>query len=231
MFGIMNVDIKMLFKGKNRVSYIFLDESGNLGFDFSKSKTSKYFIVTLLFVSRKDPVEKVVKKIFKSFSQKERKFHHGFLHAYKETPKIRKRLLSLLNKKDIAVISLYLNKKKVYTKLQATKHALYNYVTNIVLDRICTRKLIPKNEPIYLIASRRETNKFLNDNFKTYLRKQIENNHKIKIKIEIAAPHSEKCLQAVDMICWAIFRAREHNDNSYRRLIRDRIAEESPLFP
>jgi hypothetical protein len=28
--------------------YIFLDESGDLGFDFTKRKTSKFFVMTLL---------------------------------------------------------------------------------------------------------------------------------------------------------------------------------------
>ena len=213
------------------MAYIFMDESGDLGFNFSKSKTSQFFVIALLFVSNKDPVEKVVKKIFQSFTPKERKYHGGTLHAFRETPKIRTKLLTLLNQKDISIVSLYLNKKKVYTKLHDTKHALYNYVTNIVLDRICTKKLIPKNEPVYLIASRRETNKFLNENFKNYLRRQVEDNHKLKIEVEIAAPHAEKCLQIADLVCWAIFRSREHGDDTYKELIKEKIVEDSPLFP
>jgi hypothetical protein len=65
-------------------------------------------------------------------------------------------------------MSIYLNKEKVYIKLQNEKHVLYNYVTNILLDRIITKKLLKDNN-ITLIASRRETNKFLNENFKNYL--------------------------------------------------------------
>ena len=33
------------------MTYIFLDESGDLGFNFRKKKTSKYFIVTFLFTT------------------------------------------------------------------------------------------------------------------------------------------------------------------------------------
>ncbi len=29
--------------------YIFMDESGDLGFDFDKSGTTNYFVITLLF--------------------------------------------------------------------------------------------------------------------------------------------------------------------------------------
>jgi len=91
--------------------------------------------------------------------------------------------------------------------------------------------LIPLDEQILLVASRRETNKFLNDNFKKYLKNQVKNNHKVNIEIEISPPSSEKCLQAVDMICWAIFRYREHGDKSYYDIIKTKIVEENPLFP
>jgi hypothetical protein len=53
------------------MAYIFLDESGDLGFDFSKKKTSQYFVVTFLFVHKKRPVEKVIKNIFAGFSKRE----------------------------------------------------------------------------------------------------------------------------------------------------------------
>lgn len=213
------------------MAYIFLDESGDLGFDFTKTKTSKYFVITLLFVSNKNKVEKIVKQIFRSFSPKESRYHKGTIHAFKENSKTRIKILTLLNEKDVSIISLYLNKRKVYTKLQETKHALYNYVTNIVLDRICTKKLIPKNEPIHLVASRRETNKFINENFKKYLRAQVKNNHDLTINVEIATPQDEKCLQIVDIVSWAIFRSREHEEDSYKNLIKEKIVEDSPLFP
>lgn len=79
------------------MAYVFLDESGDLGFDFSKGKTSKYFVITFLFVVNKDQVEKIVKKIFHGFLPKELKHHAGYLHAHKEKPKTKIKLLQLLN--------------------------------------------------------------------------------------------------------------------------------------
>lgn len=211
------------------MAYIFLDESGDLGFD-PKKKSSKYFLVTFLFVENKGPLEKVIKKIARNLSKKELKKHVGVLHACKEKPRTIVKTLESLNEKDISVVSIYLNKAKVYTKLQDEKHVLYNYVSNILLDRIFTKKLISINSLITLVASRRETNKFLNDNFKNYLRAQVKNNHRLDLQIEIKAPESEKCLQAVDFICWAIYRKREFGDDSYYELIGRKI-KESPLFP
>ncbi|HPN54363.1 MAG TPA: DUF3800 domain-containing protein [Candidatus Moranbacteria bacterium] len=212
------------------MAYIFLDESGDLGFDSNK-KSSKFFVVTFLFVKNKGPVEKVIKKVARNLSKKELKKHVGILHACKEKPKTIIKTLGMLNEKDISVLSIHLNKAKVYTKLRDEKHVLYNYVSNILLDRIFTKKLISLDSPIILIASRRETNRFLNDNFKNYLENQVKNNHKLDICVKIKTPEAEKCLQAVDFICWAIYKKKELGDESYYNLIRQKIVEESPLFP
>lgn len=211
------------------MAYIFLDESGDLGFDKSKKRASKYFIITFLIANDKKPIEKAVKAIHSSL-KKIHKQKGGALHSYREKPITRTRLLTKLSQKDIKIMTVYLNKSKVYTKLQNEKDVLYNFVTNILLDRICTKKLISIKETVILIASRKETNKFLNQNFKNYLLIQAKNNHKLKLEIEIKTPHEEKSLQAVDFVSWAIFRKYEYDDESYYEIIKEKIYEENILF-
>ena len=216
------------------MAYIFMDESGDLGFDLSKKKTSNFFIISFLLipddVTRKS-VSKIVKKIFSTFSRAEMKHHSGTLHAYKEKSKTRCKVLQFLAMKEVNILIIYLNKKKVFTRLQDEKHVLYNYVTNILLDRICNKKLVPLKKPICLIASRRETNKFLNENFRSYLQRKIESSHMINIDIDIKIPSSDKCLQLVDFCSWAIYRKYEYMDDSYYAIIKSKIIEENPLFP
>ena len=207
-----------------------MDESGCLGFDFNKKKTSKYFIVTFLFTSSKRPLEKAVRKVHGGLRKKLRK-HPGVLHCHKEKPATRKRLLKLIKEKDCSIMTIYLNKRKVYTRLQDEKHVLYNYVTNILLDRIFSRRFMPTINNITLIASKRETNKFLNENFSSYLNRQVTNMHNIKFTIDIKTPAEEKSLQVVDFVSWAIFRKYEYGDKSYYDLIKEKIMEENPLFP
>jgi predicted transcriptional regulator len=171
-----------------------------------------------------------VKKTHSALSKKyKRRF--GVLHCVKEKPITRQRLLRRLVEKECFIMSIYLNKKKVYTKLQNEKAVLYNYVTNILLDRIYSRKIIKINGKVYLIASKRETNKFLNQNFQEYLNQQVKNRHKANIEILIRSPHEEKALQAVDFVSWAIFRKYEYGDEDYYNLIKSKIIEENPLFP
>lgn len=210
------------------MGYIFLDESGDLGFDFSKDKTSKFFIITFIFVKHKRILEKIVKQIFRKLTGKERKYTKGILHCYKTKPSVRKAVLSKLSSTDVSIIAIVLNKNKVYTKLKNEKHVLYNYVTNILLDRVFTKNLVPTSEIIHLIASKRETNKFLNENFRNYIRDS--NRQKIDIKAEIRTPIEEKSLQIADFASWAIFRKYELNDMEYYNIIKNVISEENFLF-
>jgi len=84
---------------------------------------------------------------------------------------------------------------------------------------------------VVLIASKRETNKFLNGNFSEYLNHQAGSTHGIKLEIEIKTPADEKSLQIVDFVSWAIFRKYEHGDESYYEMIKEKIVEENGLFP
>ena len=212
------------------MSYIFLDESGDLGFDFTKSRTTKFFIITFLFCDNKRPIEKLIRNIHKGL-RKKYKMKGGVLHASHEEPITCLRFCRDVIKKDCKIMTIYLNKNKVFTNLRDEKAVLYNYVTNILLDRVINKHLIDKNKKIEIIASRRETNKFLNENFKNYLARQTKTNHQLDIEVKIKTPAEEKSLQAVDIASWAIFKNYEYGDDIYYNLIKSIVVEESPLFP
>lgn len=212
------------------MAYIFMDESGCLGFDFTKSKTSKHFIITFLLVNNAHILDKIVSKTFCSISPKKRRNHSGMLHCYKEDNKTRIKLFSLVKEKEVSIMVISLNKHKVYTKLKDEKTILYNYVTNILLDRLATKKLLPIRDKITLVASQRETNRFLNENFKHYLQTQISTTHKVLLDVSIKPASTVKGLQIVDFISWAIFRKYEHNDDYFYNMIKNLIVEESQLF-
>lgn len=209
------------------MAYIFLDESGDLGF---KSKSSKWFLFTIVLTNNHRRIEKVVKKIRNSLKKKYKKVNE--LHAYHTQPAIRKRMLKLLSEnKDLKVLCVILNKKKVYIDLQNQKNYLYNYAANILLDRLHNKKLIDTNEPIELYIDQKDTNRFLRDNFEKYLKQNFTKRGNGKVNIKIKPSHTEKCLQAVDFISWAIFRKYEKGESEYYELIKDNIIEENLLFP
>jgi len=53
------------------MAYIFLDESGDLGFNFKKKGTSDFFIITFLFLDEsKKSLEKIVKRTHSELNKK-----------------------------------------------------------------------------------------------------------------------------------------------------------------
>jgi len=203
-----------------------MDESGDLGFSFDKGST-EFFIITFLFAKSKRRLEKIAREIHGGLRRLHK--HVGVLHAHNEKQPTRNRLLKKLAGTDAKIMAIVLNKRKVYTRLQDEKAVLYNYVVNILLDRLVNKGVLPSDDGVTLIASKRETNKFLNENFKDYLTRQV--GLKVGIRVEIATPDDEKSLQVADFASWAIFRKHEHGDSSYRDIIANLIIEEAPLFP
>ena len=125
-------------------------------------------------------------------------------------------------------MGLIVNKEKVYTRFQNQKHLLYTWVVNVLVDSLITKNSIPKDEKINFIASRRETNKSLNDNFLAYL----SNKHKDQPQLEFAikTPYQEKGLQIADIVSYAVYQKYEHQDNGYYQLIEKLMIEEKFLF-
>jgi len=206
--------------------FVFLDESGDLGFG---KRSSKRFILTIVFTNNHRCVEKCVKKVHRGLKKRYKKVSE--LHAYHCDAMTKRRVLKLLAEAlDLRILSVVLNKKKVYIDLQNQKNYLYNYTANILLDRLLGKNVLNKKEKIIIIIDQRETNKFLKENFENYLtnnlKKQFDN-----FEVRIKPSHTEKCLQAVDFISWAIFRKYEQNDYEYYEIIKNKIIEENLLFP
>lgn len=207
--------------------YIFLDESGDLGFE--KKGSSRWFIFTIALTSHHRRIEKVMKSIRKKLRKKHQ--HLTELHAYHADEATRRLVLeSLANIEDLKILSIVLNKKKVYIDLQNQKNYLYNYTANILLDRLYTKAIVTLSDSLIICIDRKDTNKRIRQNFEAYLETSLKRKRAGKISVVLRGSHEDKCLQAVDFISWAIFRKYEWNDSSYYELIKNKIIEENMLF-
>lgn len=208
------------------MAYIFLDESGDLGF---KKSSSKWFLFTIAIVSDPRLLERVVKKIWRPLKKRHKKL--GELHAYHADDITRTRMLQKLNElKDLKVLCVVLNKKKVHVDLQNQKNYLYNYTANILLDRLHSSANIKSNEQIQLFIDRKDTKKRLRENFTRYLASQMTNRGRKHFTVALHTSHENKSLQAVDFISWAIFRKYEMGDFEFYELIKSKITDERLLF-
>jgi hypothetical protein len=209
------------------MNYVFIDESGDLG--FSKN-SSKWFIFTIALTDDFRKLEKIIKKARKSLFKKDKKVSE--LHSYHSNEITRKRILNELNKIDnLKILCVVLNKEKVYVDLQNQKNYLYNYTANILLDRLHNKNLIDIKESIQIYFDKKDTNKNIRLNFEKYIKESLQSKREGKVSVELMASYDSKSIQAVDFISWSIFRKYERGDFQYYDLIKGKIVEENLLFP
>lgn len=207
--------------------YIFLDESGDLGFS---ERSSRWFILTIVLTNNHRKIEKCVKKVHRGLKKKYKKVKE--LYAYHSDDITKKRVLKHLSEiDDLQIHCIILNKEKVYVDLRNQKNYLYNYTANILLDRLYNKKNFKDDDQVVICIDQRETNKFLKKNFEDYLTNSLTKRGSNGFEIKIKSSHTEKCLQAVDFISWAIFRKYEKNDYEYYEMIKSKVLGESLLFP
>lgn len=206
------------------MKYIFLDESGELGF---KESSSNYFIITLLSCDEgeiyslrriiKRVREKIIKKKVKRFPE---------IKGNNSSDKIRFEILQRFTKTNSEVFAIILEKSKVYEYLKDKKDKLYNYISNLVLNE-CSFD----NPSVCLIVDKSKSNHSLRDDFDNYIRLKLsEKNHLDKIIIRHENSHNEACLQVLDFVSWAIFRSYEHKDSRFIDIIKDKIVIKKEVF-
>lgn len=198
------------------MKYIYIDESGDLGFNFNKRNTSKYFLVTFLITESRRSIEKLIKQTHKSLRKKYKV--HNSLHASREEDTIKKRFCRNISLKDCEIMMIYLYKKE-YERLNLDNHQLYMDMINKLLCKFIKEQ---NKDNITIIISRRETNTNLNK----ILIDKLSESLKHKITINIRTPEQEKCLQAVDIISWSLFRKYEYGDTTYYNIFRKLIQGE-----
>lgn len=207
--------------------YLFLDESGDLGFN---KNSSKWFLFTLVIVDDPRKLERVIKKARKTLNKKHKK-KFTELHAYHCDSITRTRVLKSLARENISVITTVLNKQKVYVDLRNQKNYLYNFTANIILDRLINTRLIDGEKHLSLVVDRKDTKKHLRDNFISYITEAMKQRRAGSFEMSLAASHDEKGLQAVDFISWAIFRKYERGDFEFYEIVKNNIVDERLLFP
>lgn len=207
--------------------YLFLDESGDLGF---KTDSSKWFLFTLVIIDDNRSLERVIKKERKNLKKKYQK-SFSELHAYHCDDLTRKRVLKSLSELNISIVTTVLNKQKVYIDFQNQKNYLYNYSANILLERLINKNIIRDDEVLDLVVDRKDTKKNLKNNFINYITEGMNNRRKGNFKMQLSKSHEDKGLQAVDFLSWAIFRKYEKGDFEFYEIIKDKIIEENLLFP
>ncbi len=206
------------------MKYIFLDESGELGF---KDSSSKYFVITLLACDEGEmyALRRIIRKVRTKIIKKKIK-KYPELKGNNSSDKIRTEVLQRFIKTNSEIFVIILEKSKVYEYLKKKKDKLYNYLSNLILNE-CSFD----TNSICLIVDKSKTNRSLREDFDIYIRKKLSeknNFHRLLIKHENS--QSEACLQVLDFISWAIFRSYEYKDSRFLDIIKNKIVIKKEIF-
>lgn len=149
---------------------IYLDESGDLGFNFENSYTRQYFIISLLVCSNKATIQQIDKAVKRTLKNK--------LHAKKSRPSELKGTETTLAIKKYfyrhieyignwRLYSIVLDKKKLkkYTSLLPTEHRIYNHLSKEILKAV---NLTDIKSQLLLVVDKRKGKEGINE-FDKYL--------------------------------------------------------------
>jgi len=215
--------------------YIYLDESGDLGFDFTKAKTTKKFVITLLVFDDQNTnrqSQKAVRRTLRKLNRKKRKSRRiEELKGTGTTLATKKYFFRHLKSNGWHLYTLVLNKERVWPELQAkkAKPRLYNYLARHLIEKLPLRTAYTN---VRLVVDRSKNIQEIRD-FNQYIRNQIEALLPLNTGFAIEHLKSKESagLQAVDLFCWGIFRKYEFEDCDWYRIYSSRIRYETEYLP
>ena len=204
------------------MAYIYMDESGDLS-NIEVVWNTKFFNITFLYCYDKKILDNIIKKLNHWMLWKWIKVVWMF-HACHEKESSILKALKLISQRDVFVMNLRIDKVKIGRKEDI--HELYNQAVNELIRFVFSSRFIDKNEIIYFIASRRETNKALNERFLQFLKHKYQREN---IVFQISTPLQEKWLQVVDIVSHAFFRKYEFNDTTEYDIIQGKVLIEEKI--
>jgi phage host-nuclease inhibitor protein Gam len=215
---------------------IYLDESGDLGFDLGKAGSSRYFTITMLAVANKETagyIKTAVKRTLKNKinHKKANKRLENELKGSKTTLEVKQYFMQQMPLDHWKLYSAIVNKQNVYSYLATTqgKNKLYNYISGQLIKKIEFPSII--HSDVELIVDRCKNTQGIKD-FNQYLGSQLESVLPLStnLKIQHNSSYENAGLQAVDLFCWGISRKYSHNDQDWYSLYSKWIREEVKII-
>lgn len=212
--------------------HLFLDESGDLGFDFVNKKPSKFFTVAILVMESTDANRKILLAVKKTLKRKLNLKNPNKIHELKGssiTLEIKKYFYEQVKDIKFLICSITLSKKSIYGSLIKNKERVYNFIARKVIDGIPFEK--GSSQTIELIVDKSKGKPEIED-FNAYIRKQLETRFDPKIQIHIRhrESHLDYGLQACDLFANGIFTAHESGKCEWREVFKDKILFDEIYF-
>lgn len=208
---------------------LFIDESGDLGFDFDKRGTSTHFAITALVLeshgSRKI-LEKGVERTLKNKINigKRAKDPTKELKGHKTSIEVKQYLWRQIQACDFSLYVICVRKCDLPAHLRGHQERTYNYLARLIVEKIP----LDRADSSVHVEIDKSKNSAERQIFNAYLGKHIEARLNPRVGLTMLHVKSEdsKAIQAVDMLCWGITRKYALGDSTWYDSFRERIALE-----
>lgn len=207
--------------------YVFLDESGDLGFDFNKRRTSRFFVITLLATQDFNTVASAIKRTLRAkLRQKKKTRHVGELKGSATTLSIKNYFhQQMIRGTDWYLHSIILDKSMLLDRaIRQNTHHLYNVLAQNILRGIA----VPTAEQVVHLHVDRSKEQNEIKIFDHFVRSSLEARLPVGCTLNIDHLRSQDSpgLQAVDLFCYGIARKYEQHDIVWYSIFQERIKQE-----
>jgi len=205
--------------------FIYLDESGDLGFN---KGSSKYFVISFIAMDTKTNL--ILKRKIKKVKKRHKIGKDVEIKANKSNHSLRVDVLKEICSLPIEIYSITTKKQGINKSLRKDTNIFYNYMVNLILVPYIEESKISN---LCLIADSRINKVSKGMRFGDYLKYKVffENNlYKIKLDIKYLDSLTSYGLQAVDFITNSIFKSYEQANDRYYKALRGRIIRDNRLY-
>ena len=209
------------------MTYLYLDESGDLGFDFTKNKCSKYFTICILSIpsiSDNRQIINAVKKTLKRKLNNKKNIKRTVteLKGSKTSIAVKQYFWEMIKGTSFGVYAYTVNKSRIKKDIAENHDRFYNWITRLVLDKIPLK--LKETDRIELIIDKSKGKKHIID-FNEYIKRNLE--AKIHPNTPLNIFHRDSIqshgLQACDLFCWGIHKEHEEKDIEWLEVFMKKI--------
>lgn len=208
--------------------YLYLDESGDLGFDFFAKRPSKFFTVTILTVSGIKNNRRLINAVKKTIKRKLPKGQVE-MKGVKDSIGVKDYFYKQVSTIPFDLYSLTLNKRRVYDSLAKQKDRVYNFIARNALERIPIEKASTRIEVIIDKSKSKNEIREFNEYIIRHIKGRIE--PRIPLDIYHWTSHENMGLQAVDTFSWGIFRKYEKKDYKWFNVFKRNVIYDTIYLP
>lgn len=207
--------------------YLYLDESGDLGFDFVNKKPSAHFTVCVLAVKGTEndrALAKAVRAVIRSRPGLKNKDGSVELKGNLVPIETKKYFYKKARRVDYKVYSATLDKTGIYSGPPPEKERIYNYMARLALEDVDFKDAAVR---VIMTVDKSKSRQGITE-FNNYILNQIEARLDPLVPLDIFhLPSGESPgLQAADLFAWGIFRKYEAQDCGWYDIFRGRVVSD-----